>query len=296
MAAAIFSLTTPAVADIGYAGPAHIQLALGVAALTIIILFMALLASAQTLARQRGELIEADPNGVLVVDSHGCIETVNGRLTKLFGYRQDELLGQPVELLIPQRYRRSHVVLRAGFTAAPANRPMGAGRDLQGLRKDGSEFPIEIGLSPITTERGVAVVATVIDITQRKAAEENERILVRELQHRTNNLLTVIQAIAHQSLSGPGSIEQMRAAFDDRLQALSRAHHQLVNSNWRGVALKEIVRSTLEPFGARIDIEGSNIIFGAKETQDFSLVIHELATNAVKHGALSDANGKIKIA
>jgi PAS domain S-box-containing protein len=283
------------VAEIGYAGSANIQLALGVAALTVIILFMALLASAQTLARQRGELIEADPNGVLVVDSHGRIETVNGRLTKLFGYRQDELLGQPVEMLLPQRHRRSHVAFRAGYSASPANRPMGAGRDLQGLCKNGNEFPIEIGLSPITTERGVAVVATVIDITQRKAAEEKERILIRELQHRTNNLLAVIQAIAHQSLSGPGSIEQMRSAFDARLQALSRAHRQLVNSSWRGVALKEIVRSTLEPFGTRIDIDGSDIIFGAKETQDFSLVIHELATNAVKHGALSDANGKIKI-
>lgn len=295
MAAAIFSLTTPAVAEIGAAGSAHIQLALGIAALTFIILFMALLASAQTLARQRGELIEADPNGVVVVDSHGCIETVNGRLTKLFGYRQVELLGQPVELLLPERYRRSHVALRTGYSASPANRPMGAGRDLQGLRKDGSEFPIEIGLSPITSERGVAVVATVIDITERKAAEEKEKILVRELQHRTNNLLAVVQAIAHESLSGPGSIEQMRSAFDARLQALGRAHRQLVNSNWRGVALKEIVRSSLEPFGARIDMDGADIIFGAKETQDFSLVIHELATNAVKYGALSDANGKIKI-
>jgi len=294
MAAAIFSLTTPAVAEIGAAGSAHIQLALGIAALTFIILFMALLASAQTLARQRGELIEADPNGVVVVDSHGCIETVNGRLTKLFGYRQVELLGQPVELLLPERYRRSHVALRTGYSASPANRPMGAGRDLQGLRKDGSEFPIEIGLSPITSERGVAVVATVIDITERKAAEEKEKILVRELQHRTNNLLAVVQAI-HESLSGPGSIKQMRSAFDARLQALGRAHRQLVNSNWRGVALREIVRSSLEPFGARIDMDGADIIFGAKETQDFSLVIHELATNAVKYGALSDANGKIKI-
>src|SRR5262249_494049 len=109
------------------------------------------------------------------VDSHGCIETVNGRLTKLFGYRQVELLGQPVELLLPERYRRSHVALRTGYSASPANRPMGAGRDLQGLRKDGSEFTIKIGWSPITSERGVAVVATVIDITERKAAKRRKK-------------------------------------------------------------------------------------------------------------------------
>jgi len=79
------------------------------------------------------------------MDSQGRIETLNGRLTKLFGYRQDELLGQTVELLLPKRYRRSHVALRAGYSSSPANRPMGAGRDLQGLRKDVANSPSRLG-------------------------------------------------------------------------------------------------------------------------------------------------------
>ena len=127
--------------------------------------------AAQALARQREVLIETDPNGILVVDAEGRIQLVNGQLTKLFGYRQDELTGQPVETLLPHRYRRGHVGLRAEFSAHPTNRPMGAGRDLYGLRKDGSEFPVEIGLASFLEESRELILATVVDISARKDAE-----------------------------------------------------------------------------------------------------------------------------
>jgi PAS domain S-box-containing protein len=123
--------------------------------------------------RQEFELLfESAPNGVLVVDNKGLIVLLNACIEMKFGYVRDELIGQSVEVLIPERFRKGHLGLRNAFTGAPKPRPMGAGQDLYGQRKDGSEFPIEIGLNPIRTKAGSLVMATVVDITARKNAED----------------------------------------------------------------------------------------------------------------------------
>ena len=131
------------------------------------------------------------------------------------------------------------------------------------------------------------------DYLQRKRAEETERTLVHEIQHRSNNLLAVIQAIANQSLAGDGSLPQAKKAFEARLYALARVNRQLSTSNWSGMNLGEIVRLELEPFAGRAIIEGSNVVLGPRDAQSFSLALHELATNAAKYGALSSAGGKV---
>jgi two-component sensor histidine kinase len=130
---------------------------------------------------------------------------------------------------------------------------------------------------------------------EHKRADEARVVATRELQHRCNNLLAVIQAIAHRTLAGP-SLDEARTAFEARLQALARAHRQLLKSNWTGVSLDEIVRQALEPFGPRSEIEGGDVTLTPKDAQNFSLALHELATNAVKHGALSSPDGRVEIA
>jgi PAS domain S-box-containing protein len=123
--------------------------------------------------RQEFEILfESAPNGVIVVDGQGLIVLINTQMGKKFGYRREELIGRHVEMLIPKRFRSGHSDLRKGFKLAPQVRPMGAGRDLFGERKDGSEFPIEIGLNPIRAIAGDFVMATVVDITARKRATE----------------------------------------------------------------------------------------------------------------------------
>jgi two-component sensor histidine kinase len=131
------------------------------------------------------------------------------------------------------------------------------------------------------------------DYLERKRAEEVEQYLVREVQHRSNNLLAVIQAIAHRSLSGEYSLADAKAAFEARLQALARANRQLTRSSWSGVDLTDIARLELEPFGDRSTIRGINIILDAQHAQNFTLALHELATNATKYGALSNDHGKV---
>ncbi|PYS24868.1 MAG: hypothetical protein DMF72_03685 [Acidobacteria bacterium] len=121
------------------------------------------------------QVIERAPNGMVMVDQKGRIALVNVQIEKSFGYARDELLGQPIEMLVPQRFHAHHLSYRDDFISNPTARPMGAGRDLYGLRKDGSEFPVEIGLNPLDTEQGTMVLGTIVDITERKQAEEKLR-------------------------------------------------------------------------------------------------------------------------
>jgi len=117
-------------------------------------------------------VVEATPNAMVMVDCSGLIVLVNRETEKLFGYTRDELLSMTVEDLIPDRFKARHHGFRSEFFANPDTRTMGAGRDLYGLRKDGSEMPIEIGLNPLDTEDGSYVLASVIDITERKRSDE----------------------------------------------------------------------------------------------------------------------------
>jgi PAS domain S-box-containing protein len=121
------------------------------------------------------QVIEGAPNGMVMVDPEGSIVLVNAQMEKLFGYGREELLGQPIEMLVPFRFRTNHPDHRKGFMAHPTARPMGSGRDLFGVRKDKSEFPVEIGLNPIQTEKGKMVLGTIVDITERKLAQETLR-------------------------------------------------------------------------------------------------------------------------
>ena len=116
-------------------------------------------------------MVEFAPNAMIMVAPSGVIVMVNAEAERIFAYSRTELLGRSVEMLVPERFRAAHPEMRAAFFAAPSARPMGAGRDLYGLKKNGQDFPIEIGLNPIDTEDGLMVMASVIDITERKASE-----------------------------------------------------------------------------------------------------------------------------
>jgi diguanylate cyclase (GGDEF)-like protein/PAS domain S-box-containing protein len=152
------------------------QLFIGIVAITS--LMLAAEVSERKRASQRFRLaVESAPNAMVISNREGEIVLVNSQGMKMFGYKEEELVGQSVEVLVPQRFRGGHREHRNDFSARPQARLMGAGRDLYAVRKDGSEFPVEIGLNPLETEEGLFVLSAIVDITARKAAEEEFRSL-----------------------------------------------------------------------------------------------------------------------
>jgi PAS domain S-box-containing protein len=139
--------------------------------------------TAELAARKQAEdrfraIVESAPNAMVMINATGKIVLVNAQAEKLFGYSRQELLDQSIEFLVPERFRGHHPAFRSAYTGDPRSRPMGAGRDLFGLRKDGTEVPLEIGLNPITTGEGSFVLAAIVDITERKRAEDRFRVVV----------------------------------------------------------------------------------------------------------------------
>src|ERR1035438_6417980 len=132
-------------------------------------------------------IVESSPNAIVLVNKEGKMAYINSKAEMLFGYTRSELIGQLVELLIPKRYHENHPGFRNMFFKTPSVRAMGVGRELFAARKDGSEFPIEIGLNPLVTVDGTLVLASIIDITERKKAEERFRLVVESSPNAMGN-------------------------------------------------------------------------------------------------------------
>ena len=142
-------------------------------------------------------IVEASPTALVLAGRSGRIVMVNARTERMFGYDRAELLGKPLELLLPPRFRRRHVDLRNGFFAAMSPRLMGEGQDLFGLRKDGTEFPLEIGLNPIDNDGEPMVLAGIIDVTARRDAEREKEQQRRELARSNADLEEFAYAASH---------------------------------------------------------------------------------------------------
>ena len=167
--------------------------------------------------------VESSPAAMIVTGQDGAIQFANAETSRMFGYQPQELIGQTIDVLVPTRLRPTHLSLRQGFLANPSKRPMGIGRDLKATRRDGSEFPVEIGLTPIKTLKGILVLATVLDISARREADLTLAQRAFELE-RANERLAQFAFIASHDLQEP---LRKIAAFSDHPRAGDRILEQI---------------------------------------------------------------------
>lgn len=240
-------------------------------------------------------IVASSEDAIVSKTLDGVVTSWNDGATRIFGYSAEEMIGQPIIVLIPPDLHGEEddilARLRRGERVAHF--------DTERLTRDGRRVAISVAISPIRNSAGEIVGASKVarDITERKRAEETQRLLVGELNHRVKNILATVQAIARQSLRSEPSPAAFLASLNGRVQALALAHDILVAGDMQRADLADLVRAEVEPAGcdARMGWSGPPVLIDSRTALQLALVLHELATNARRHGALAVPEGRLAV-
>jgi PAS domain S-box-containing protein len=240
-------------------------------------------------------IVESSDDAVVSKDLNGIIATWNKGAERLFGYTAEEVIGKPVSILIPpDRQEEEPVILERIRRGARVEHYETVRR-----RKDGSLVDISLTISPIKNAEGSIIGASKIarDITERKRVEEHVKLLAQEVDHRSKNLLALVQATVH--LTQADTVHDLKAAIEGRIRALANAHGLLAQSRWAGADLHRLVTEELSPYcqdhELRARVTGPSQILKPDTAQSIAMMLHELTTNAVKYGALSAPAGTVRV-
>lgn len=259
-------------------------------------------------------IAELSPTAMLLVDAGGRIRYLNGQAEAMFGYSRAALEGQPIHQLIPERFHAAHGVHVQHFLQRVTQRPMGAGRDLHARHHDGHEIEVEVGLSGVDTSDGQAVLAAVVDVSERRrqqraleSALADKDTLLKEVYHRVKNNLQVVQSLLSMQrrsvAEGPA-----RSALDDsvlRVRSMAMVHELLYRSgNLAAVPLRAYTADLLHHIGlvAGVSTRGIHLAYdvaladtGLDAAVPYGLLLVELVSNSLKHGFAGGRRGRVQV-
>jgi len=241
-------------------------------------------------------IVANSADAIIGLKPDGSISSWNAGAERIYGFSTEEAIGRPLAMTMPpenehgqrqilERLRRSTPV-----TAFETER----------ITKDGTRIHVSYTSTPIRNQAGKLLAAAMIerDITRRKQAEEQQKMLLAELNHRVKNSLATVLSIASRTRKATDSLDEYYRAFEGRLRALASTHDLLAKNIWAGVDLRQILLAELEPYNGdkeTILIAGRNLFISARAAVVFGMIFHELATNAAKYGALSDTGGNVQV-
>ncbi len=241
-------------------------------------------------------IIASSGDAILSVGVDGNVISWNPGAERMFGYRAAEIIGKPKMLIIPPELAADAM---AQLELARAGERVRT--ETQRLHKDGTMIDVSLDLAPIRDNHGTVIGMSTIahDITEKRAADQHQHFLMRELTHRSKNLLAVINAMARQTVRSSDSLGDFEKRFSSRIQGLAASHDLLVSQNWAAASLRDLVSKHIQVFsesaGSRLELSGPDVYVSVEAAQAIGLALHELATNSVKYGALSRPSGEIAV-